>query len=207
MKKLAIIGASGHGKVVADLAEQLGYTVFFFDDAWPQLNKNSRWSVVGNTAAFLREPQGYAGAIIAIGNNTTRKKIALMLAEKNVQMPTLVHPNATVSGYAHIGAGTVVFARTVVNADVRVGQGVILNTGCTVDHDCQIGDYAHVSPGANLAGEVTIGELAWVGIGACVRQQASIGAGAIVGAGAVVVKNVPAGAVVVGSPAKPLVKK
>src|SRR5690606_24126355 len=36
MIRLAILGASGHGKVVADCAELCGWSVVeFFDDAWP----------------------------------------------------------------------------------------------------------------------------------------------------------------------------
>lgn len=207
MKKLAIIGASGHGKVVADLAQLLGYSVDFFDDAWPTLNTNSRWPVVGDTKTFLQQKNTYAGAAVAIGNNAIRKKIIEQLQTEQVALPLLVHPNAVVSAFAQLGAGTVVFANVAVNVDAHIGQGVILNTGCTVDHDCRIADFAHISPGAHLAGEVAVGVQSWVGIGASVKQQINIGEQALVGAGAVVVADVPAGAVVVGNPAKPLVKK
>src|SRR5699024_12327546 len=108
MKKLAIIGASGHGKVVADLAEQLGYTVFFFDDARPQLNKNSRWSVVGNTAKFLQVQQEFVGAVVAIGNNVIRKNIILKLLEQKVLLQALFHLKATLSSCDRIGVVSVV---------------------------------------------------------------------------------------------------
>lgn len=207
MKKLAIIGASGHGKVIADLAEVLGYSVFFYDDAWPSLTANSRWSVIGDTQVFLQNRQYYIGAVIGIGNNAIRQKITHTLEKQGVRLLSLIHPSAVVSQYASIGDGTVVFAGVAVNADAVVGCGVILNTNCSIDHDCVLGDFAHVSPGANLAGGVTVEKLAWVGIGACVHQQTTIGGAAMVGAGAVVLKDVPAGATVVGNPAKELLRQ
>lgn len=202
MKELAILGASGHGKVVADLAELLGYHCVFFDDAWPELTSNGHWPVVGKTANMLERRLEFTGAAVAIGNNRIRQSKLIQLDEVGFDLPVLIHPQAIVSRYATFGKGTVVFAGAVVNADARLGNGVILNTGCTVDHDCQLADAVHISPGANLAGAVKVGERSWLGIGSSVRQLMSIGADVVVGAGAAVVNDVPAGQTVVGVPAR-----
>lgn len=201
MKKLAILGASGHGKVVADTAELLGYEVFFFDDAWPQLEANDHWPVVGDTARLLSLVGEFSGAAVAIGNNRIRLDKLNLLGDAGFDLPVLVHPQACVSRYAVLGSGTVVFAGAVVNADAQLGSGVILNTGCTVDHDCVLGDAVHVSPGANLAGGVQVGARSWIGIGSAVRQLVIIGADVVVGAGAAVVKDVPDRVTVTGVPA------
>ncbi|MCH8544996.1 MAG: acetyltransferase [Alcanivorax sp.] len=200
---LAILGASGHGKVVADCAESCGWDeVVFFDDRWPECCINSHWPVVGDTAALLASAGDYQGVLVAIGDNAARAQKLALLRDAGLPLTTLIHPAATVSEYATIGPGTVVFAGAVVNVDARLGVGCIINTGATVDHDCQLGDAVHISPGAHLAGGVQVGRQAWIGIGASVKQQIVIGAHAMVGAGAAVVDNVAEGALVVGVPAK-----
>lgn len=204
MKKLAILGASGHGKVVADTAELLGYEVVFFDDAWPRLEANGHWPVIGDTQKLLELAKEFAGAVVAIGNNKIRLDRMTQLRETGFELPVLVHPQACVSRYAELGEGTVVFAGVVVNAGACIGSGVILNTGCTVDHDCVLGDGVHVSPGANLAGGVQVGARSWVGISSSVRQQICLGADVVVGAGAAVVKDVADAVTVVGVPARRL---
>lgn len=204
--QLAILGASGHGKVVADMAELLGYACVFFDDAYPDKQTNEVWSIVGTSADLYTRLSEFAGVAVAIGNNAIRAQKLQELQNLGAVLPCLIHPNAVVSQYARIGAGSVVFAGVAVNAFTQVGMGAILNTGCTVDHDCRLGDAVHVSPGANLAGGVTVEDHAWVGIGASIRQLATIGANATIGASCVVLKNIPADAVVVGNPAKPLQK-
>lgn len=206
MKKLAILGASGHGKVVADLAELLGYDCFFYDDAWPNKSQLSHWPIIGDTDGLTSKVHEYDGVIIAIGHNETRCTKQKALSVVGAHFPVLVHPSAVISQYASLGSGTVAFAGVVVNADAKVKQGVILNTNCTVDHDCTIGSFSHISPGANLAGGVSVGSNAWLGIGAVVKQLVTVGSDAVVGMGAVVTKDVPAGATVVGNPAKPLIK-
>lgn len=205
MKRLAILGASGHGKVVADCAELCGWDeVSFFDDAWPVLEANGHWSILGDTAALLKRISEFEGVLVAIGNNAIRHAKLRALTEAGAMLAVLIHPAASVSRYTGIGAGSVVFAGAVVNVDCRIGMGAIINTGATVDHDCVLGDAVHISPGAHLAGGVTVGDQSWVGIGASARQLVRIGSDVMVGAGAAVVADVPDGCTVAGVPARRL---
>lgn len=203
--RLAILGASGHGKVVADTAECAGWDeVVFFDDAWPGLTQNGSWPVVGDSAAMLKVIGSFDGVVVAIGNNWIRQAKQQALMSSGVPLVSVIHPSAIVSSHAMIGAGTVVFANAVINACARVGKGCIVNTGAVVEHDCELDGFSHVSPNAALAGGAQIGSLAWVGACASVRQLIEVGEGAVVGMGAVVTIDVPPGVTVVGNPARKL---
>ncbi|MGE8359088.1 acetyltransferase [Pseudomonas sp.] len=203
MKRLAIVGASGHGKVVADTAERCGWQhLSFFDDAWPTVTRNGEWLVEGDTAALLDNLSDFDGVVVAIGSNEVRLTKLLELQTAGARIITLIHPHACVSRYALLGEGCVVFAGAVVNAYAKVGIGAIINTGSSVDHDCELASVVHISPGARLAGGVRVGEASWIGIGASVRQLVCIGHNTIVGAGAVVVADVPDGVTVAGVPAR-----
>lgn len=202
MKRLAILGASGHGKVVADLAELCGWDVAFFDDAFPDVQRNSAWAIEGRADDLLQQADRFAGVIVAIGHNRTRLAKLEMLRDRGFSIETLVHPQACVSRHAIVEPGCVVFAGAVVNAFARVGEGCILNTLCGVDHDSVLGAAVHVSPGACLAGGVKVGEATWIGIGASVRQLIRIGADVVVGAGAAVISELPDNVTVVGVPAQ-----
>ena len=203
MKRLAVLGASGHGKVIADLAEVVGWDeVVFFDDAWPEVAQNERWPVIGNSQSLLDQLNCYAGVVVAIGNNHIRADKLHWLVENGAPLVSLIHPSAVISRYASLGAGCVVMAGVVVNADTKIADGVILNTGCSVDHDCEIDACSHISPGARLAGGVRLGAQSWVGIGACVKQLIRIGQQVVVGAGAAVIADLPDGITVVGVPAR-----
>jgi len=203
VRRLAILGASGHGKVVADTAGCCGWqSIEFFDDAWPRLGHNGVWPVTGNTTRLVERLADFDGVVVAIGNNSIRHAKLLELQAAGAPMATLVHPSASVSRYASIGDGSVILAGAVVNADASVGLGAILNTCCSIDHDCVLGEAVHISPGARLAGGVKVGSHSWVGIGASVRQMIHVGVRVMVGAGSAVVSDVPDGMTVAGVPAK-----
>ena len=204
--QLAILGASGHGKVVADTAELLGYACVFFDDAYPEKQANEAWPIMGTGADLFERLAEFDGVTVAIGNNTIRLSKIQELRSLGAKLPSIIHPSAVISQYAEIGEGSVVFAGVVVNAFTKIAAGAILNTGCTVDHDCELGHAVHISPGANLAGGVTVADCSWVGIGASVKQLVAIGSSVVVGAGSVVLKDVSSDCIIAGNPAKPLVK-
>ncbi len=200
MRKLIIIGASGHGKVVADIAEKNGYTDIAFLDDNPTLTACGKYKVVGGSDAVLAHKD--ADFIVGIGNGAVRRKIQEQLKAVGVPVATLVHPSAVLAKSVQLGEGTVVMAGAVINPDAKIGAGCIVNTCASVDHDCQIGDFSHVSVGAHVAGTVTVGENTWIGIGASVSNNLQIAGDCMIGAGAVVVKNICAAGTYVGVPAR-----
>jgi sugar O-acyltransferase (sialic acid O-acetyltransferase NeuD family) len=203
MRTLAVLGASGHGKVVADIAEQVGWqSIVFFDDAWTTKTKIKNWDVIGNTDNLLNSLDVYKGIFVAIGDNSIRGQKLDLLKEAGAKVSTLIHPSAVVSDYASLGQGTVLMPGVVVNVDAKVGEGVILNTGCTIDHDCKIGNAVHISPGVHLSGNVSVGIMSWLGVGVSVCQGVAIGERVMVGAGAAVINDLPAGVKAVGIPAR-----
>ena len=205
--RLAILGAGGHGSVVADCAERLGWSeiVFFVDGDQRQTSEPGHRP--GHRTDLLNSVTDFDAFVVGIGDNRIRLQRHLALRAAGGMAATLIHPAATVSRHAAIGVGSVVFAGAVVNAGATVGQACILNTSCSVDHDNQLADGVHVSPGAHLGGGVLIGEASWIGLGAAVREGISIGRDVRVGAGAVVVSDVAHGLTVVGNPAREMKRK
>ncbi|MEZ9198474.1 acetyltransferase [Shewanella sp. 10N.286.54.B9] len=204
MASIAILGASGHGKVLAEIAELNGYSeVVFFDDNWPTKSQLAHWPIVGNSQHLIERLADFSACIVAIGNNKIRvTKLELLLAE-SAPLVSLIHPSAIISSYSTIGQGTAIMANAVVNIASEIGQGCIINTASSIDHDCVIADGVHVSPGAHLAGNIVVGEQSWIGIGSSIKQGVVIGCNVIVGAGAAVVSNISSDSTVVGIPAKP----
>lgn len=205
MRRLALLGASGHGKVVADVALAVGWDeVVFFDDAWPARSQNGPWPVVGNGGALVARLQEFQGVIVSIGDCTVRWSKHLELRAAAAPLVTVIHPRATVSRYVSLGGGSVVMAGAVVNIDSQIGQAVIINTGATVDHDCSLADGVHICPGAHLSGNVHVGYCTMVGVGVAIKQGVVIGNQVTVGAGAVLVRDVKDCVVVAGNPARNL---
>ncbi len=205
--KLALLGASGHGKVIADIASLVGYSeVIFYDDAWPEKQKCGQWPIVGGTQELVQAKRTFERCIVSIGNNSIRLNKQDFLRSQGIAIATLIHPNSIISPSVMIAEGAVVMAGAIINADAEIGRGCIINTGAVVEHDCKLSAGVHISPGACLAGAVSVGEGCWVAMGASVLQCLNIGANSTIGAGAVVIKNVPDGATMVGVPAQ-LLKK
>ncbi|EHA14334.1 acetyltransferase [Halomonas sp. HAL1] len=202
-KRLAIFGASGHGKVVADIALLSGWQeIDFYDDAWPEKKTLAHWILKGAFIDLIKVLDSYDGVIVAIGNNAIRETMTVKIKTLQGRLATLIHPQAIVSPFANIEEGVVVVGGAVINAFATLGLGCIVNTGATVGHDCHISSCVHIAPGANVAGNVTIGRNCWVGVGAAIRQGIQLQENVVVGAGAAVVQDVECGQTVIGVPAR-----
>lgn len=204
-KPIVIIGAGGHGRVCAEVAQAMGRTVVgFCDDGREPGSLVNGLPILGKGLAQLRSshPPADHAVFVAIGNNDKRKALSEGARLLGYEMATLIHPSAIVSPSASVGEGSVLTAGAILNANVRVGRSCIVNTAATLDHDCMLEDGVQICPGVHAAGTVTFGALAFVGTGASLIPKVQVGARAVVAAGAAVVRDVPEGATVMGVPAR-----
>lgn len=202
--KLIIIGASGHGKVVDDIAIKMNkwQSIAFLDDD-ESIRTSMGLEVIGKTAdAFTYKDE--ADFFVAIGSNTTREKIQEKLIEQGLNVVSLIHPSVVIGTDVEIGIGTAVMAGVVINSSTRIGKCCIINTSASLDHDNVIEDYVHISPGVRTAGTVRVGKGSWIGIGSVVSNNVNICSGCKVGAGAVVVKDITEPGTYVGVPVRRL---
>lgn len=195
--KLTIIGASGHGKVVADIAKLRGYDEIEFLDDDENLTQCGCYPVVGKTDKALEIDND---VFIGIGNASIRKRFQEQL--RNKSLVTLIHPDAVIADDVNIGIGTVIMAGAVINSGAKIGKCVIINTCSSVDHDCVVDDFAHVAVGAHLCGTVNVGETTWIGAGATVSNNINICGNCMVGAGAVVIKDIEEEGTYIGVPVR-----
>lgn len=198
LSRLVIVGASGHGKVIADIAKLNGYDDIVFLDDDEAVTECAGYPVIGRSCDFSKVEKD---VVIAIGNAKIRSRIQEQYESRGFHPVTLIHPNATVADSAQIGVGSVIMAGSVINPYAKLGKGGIVNTCASVDHDCEVGDYVHVAVGAHLCGTVSVGAYTWIGAGATVSNNISICPECMIGAGAVVVKNIEEAGVYVGVPA------
>lgn len=189
-----LYGASGHGKVAAEIAKENGIAIHGFIDKNKAIKSCMGFPVSDNIPVEIEK------IFISIGNNKARKEISRSFYKEH--FITLVHPKSIISESAELGTGTVVMGGVIINADSRIGEHCIINTNASIDHDCAVEDFVHISPNVALAGNVSVGEGSHIGIGACVIQGIKIGKWCTVGAGTVVIKDIPDGATVVGNPGK-----
>ncbi|QWI53137.1 acetyltransferase [Bacillus mycoides] len=201
-KPLLIIGAGGHGKVIADIALKMNewkYIAFLDDNE--DVKTSMGIEIIDKSTSASKYIKEY-DLFVGIGNNTIRKKVQEQLEDQGAIIPVLIHPSAIIGEQVYLEAGTVVMAGAIINCCTKIGKGCIINTASTIDHDNIIEDYVHISPGAHLAGTVKVGSGTWLAIGSVVINNINITNECKIGAGAVVIRDITETGTYVGVPAK-----
>lgn len=201
-KRVVILGAGGHARVVCDILRLCGYEVIGFLDDDPALTGSHflRFPVLGRTERITE--LDFDAAIVGIGDNRLRQAFYERLRTMGIPLINAIHPSAVIAQDVRLGSGLAVAANAVVNPGSQIGDNVILNTACSVDHDCLLEEHVHIAPGARLCGGVRVGRGTLVGVGACVIPYKTIGAEVTIGGGACVTTDLPDGVTAVGVPAK-----
>lgn len=206
MSDIVILGAGGHGKVVASSLLRAGQTVLGFVDADPALwGKTILGLPVLGGDDQIRPGMLLVNGVGSVGRPARRREIFESLKDKGFAFLSVVDPTAIVGPEVVIGEGAQILAGAVVQPGAFIGRNSVVNTRASIDHDVTLGAHVHIAPGAVLSGNVTVGDEAHVGTGACVRQGVRIASGAVIGVGAAVVSDVAENSLVAGVPARPLI--
>jgi UDP-perosamine 4-acetyltransferase len=199
MKRILVVGAGGHGKVVADAvrAGEVFQVAAYADELATQRDGDLYLGarvLAGDDALARARELGIGYAIAAFADCKARVGCCERLIAHGFEIVTIVHPRAIVAGDVSIGAGTFLAAGAIVGTGTVLGESVIVNTGAVVDHDCVLEDAVHVEQRACLGARVRVGRVTTIGIGATVEKERRIGAHAKIASGAVVTRDVEDGA-------------
>lgn len=180
MHNLLIIGAGGHGKVVAETAECEGKwgQIAFLDDR-SDLKTVLSYKIIGNLADYENYRGLFQYAFVAIGNNSVRLNWLDRLLNYGYKIPVIIHPNTYVSNSSIIDAGTIVLPGAVVNTSTKISRGCIININTCIDHDCEISEGVHIVSGAVVRSMSRIARLSYIGAGSCVKSGTCLGEGFI----------------------------
>ena len=119
---------------------------------------------------------------------------------------TFVHPSAYVSRSAQIGQGTIVLANATIKNNVVLGTCNFVNSNVNIDHDCVIGNDNFFAAHACLGSAITVGNRNFFGLNSSVRTPSVIGDYNRIGMCANVLNSIDNDLVMIGNPAKPLIK-
>lgn len=211
MKNIAIFGAGGFGREVKTIIDKINIKypntynfIGFYDDGIPIGTKINGFTVLGGINE-INQIKTNLELVISIGDPRIKKKVLNKITNLNINFPTIIHPNASISSDdVEIGKGTIICEGTIITCNIKIGEFVIFNLMCTVGHDTFIDDFCAFMPSVNISGEVHIQKNVYVGTGAKIINLVEIGENTIIGAGAVVSKSLPSNCTAVGIPAKPI---
>ncbi|NWG08526.1 MAG: NeuD/PglB/VioB family sugar acetyltransferase [Chloroflexi bacterium] len=212
MKKIVILGTGGNCidilDTLLDINDAEGRMVYqctgFLDDNPAKWDQNFHGVGVLGSLSKIKELEdcSFVFGIGSVSNFWRRKEILIQTGVEEERFETIIHPTASVSRFAKIGIGTVVFQNVTITSNAIVGRHVCILPNSIISHDDVIGDFSCIAGGVCISGNVQVGEGCYLGTNAAVKDGVLIGNSSLIGMGSVVLDDVPGNSVVVGNPAR-----
>jgi len=202
-RPLLIFPCNGSGVEALDCLGDAYRCVGFIDDTPEKRGTRAFGIPVFTREALLEYPQ--ASVLAVLGSPLSYRKRAGYIESLGVapeRFATVIHPTARVSPLATVGYNVLIMAGVVLTSNLVIGNHVVILPNTVVHHDVVVGDWTLIGSNCSLTGSVSIGKNCYVGGGSSIMNGVQVGEGALVGMGTNVIRNVPAGAKVVGNPAR-----
>lgn len=214
-KKILIIGAGQHGRVVAHLLKtskmtSKKYSLIGFLDDNPKLNKTKidGIPVLGNVSHLEEIANKYKVKIGLMGISNRhiqmREKYFKKMIDSNFTSINVIHASSIIEKPSKIGIGNVINPNCVVNAFAKIGDNCVIYSSSVIEHEDVIGNNVFIGPGVLLTADVKIGNNSFIGVGSRIIPHITIGEGVTVGAGSVIIRDVGDNEKVAGVPATPI---
>jgi N,N'-diacetyllegionaminate synthase len=195
-REIILIGAGGHAVSCIDVIESDGRfriagLVGLEEDLGQRI---CGYEVIASDNDLGKLASNYEYAIVTIGQiKSPKNRIYLynLACSASFILPTIVSPEAYVSKYASIGAGTIVMHGATVNAKAILGENCIINSHSIIEHGVHIGDHCHISTGVILNGGTRVGSNSFIGSGTLSKEGVSVGENCIVNLGSVIRRDIP----------------
>lgn len=205
-KKVFVLGAGGHAKVVIDALRKMGMSIdgVIAREYSDQTTQSCAGvPLVGNDSFLTQLDSQEVLLANGIGHLPNQKNIRKRMfnigKSLGFRFITVVHPSAIIADSVSLGEGCQVLAGAIIQADANIADNVIINTRATIEHDVQVSNHVTVSPGAILCGGAKLAECCYIGAGAIVLQTFSVGTGSVIAASSVVAKDIPENVVLMGA--------
>lgn len=208
MKRIIVIGASGHARIIIDCLERGGeYQVAgLLDDRLPVGEERFGLPILGapGDIAKLAAEYALAGGVVGIGDNWTRRLVYQAVRElaPDFRFVSVIHPSAQIGSDVTIGDGSVVMAGGIVSPGATVGNNCVISTNSSLGHESTMNEHGSLSPKVATGGNVRIGTCTAVMLGVSIAHGVTIGDHTVVGAGSLVLRDLPSNCVAYGTPAK-----
>lgn len=214
MKKIVILGTGGNCIDILDTlldinrarGEEIYQCCGFLDDNPAKWSQSFHGVNVLGPLQKMRELEdcSFVFGIGSVSNFWKREDILLGTGIGDDRFETVIHPTASISRFATVGIGTVIFQHVTITSNARVGRHIYVLPNSVISHDDVIGDFTCIAGGVCISGNVHIGQGCYIGTNSTIKDGLKIGDACLIGMGSVVLHDIPDNTVVAGNPARVL---
>ena len=136
---LLILGKGDHGLDAYEIARstRVFEKISFLDD------NPKKEGIIGKWNDYKKMVAEYPMAIVAVGDEETRKSWTEKIILEGFIIPTLIHPTAFIPAEVPVGVGSIICARATIAIGARVGKYSIVTSGSTVPRKTVIPDWGY----------------------------------------------------------------